>query len=118
MIIGGRLGYILFYNLGFYLENPLKLLAVWEGGMSFHGGALGVIFVGWRFCTKHAVSFWQVADATAPIGTIGLALGRLGNFINGELYGRLLTCPGELSFLEVVISLGIPPSYMRCFLKG
>ena len=98
VIIGGRLGYILFYNLGFYLENPLKLLAVWEGGMSFHGGALGVIFVGWRFCKKHAISFWQVADATAPIGTIGLGLGRLGNFINGELYGKVTDLPWGIIF--------------------
>jgi len=98
VIIGGRLGYIIFYNLGYFMENPLKLLAVWEGGMSFHGGALGVIYVGYRFCRKHAVSFWQMADAVAPIGTIGLGLGRLGNFINGELFGKVTELPWGIIF--------------------
>ncbi|MCF7919536.1 MAG: prolipoprotein diacylglyceryl transferase [Candidatus Cloacimonetes bacterium] len=98
VIIGGRLGYVLFYNLGFYLHNPLKLLAVWEGGMSFHGGAIAVLFIGWLFCRKHGYNFFQLADVTAPIGTIGLALGRLGNFINGELYGKVTDLPWGVIF--------------------
>lgn len=98
VIIGGRLGYILFYNLAFYIENPLKLLAVWEGGMSFHGGALAIIYVGFRFCKKHGYNFFQIADVTAPIACIGLGLGRLGNFINGELYGKVTELPWGIIF--------------------
>ena len=98
VIIGGRLGYIIFYNLPFYLHNPLKLLAVWEGGMSFHGGAIAVLYIGWRFCRKHGYNFFQMADVTAPIACIGLGLGRLGNFINGELYGKVTDLPWGIIF--------------------
>ena len=98
VVIGGRLGYIIFYNLPFYLHTPLKLLAVWEGGMSFHGGAIVVLYIGWRFCRKHGYNFFQMADVTAPIACIGLGLGRLGNFINGELYGKVTDLPWGIIF--------------------
>lgn len=98
VILGGRLGYILFYNLAYYLSNPLSIFYVWEGGMSFHGGALGVIIAGWYFCRKHKLSFYQLADPVMPIVTIGLFFGRLGNFINGELYGRETTVPWGMIF--------------------
>jgi len=119
VIIGGRLGFMLFYNLGYYIGNPLKLFAVWEGGMSFHGGALGVIFVGWRFCKKYAVSFWKAADATAPIATIGLGLGRLGNFINGELYGKPTDLPWGIIFPNDLENLPRHPSQLyEMFFEG
>jgi phosphatidylglycerol:prolipoprotein diacylglycerol transferase len=98
VILGGRIGYILFYNLAFYISHPLAVFYVWEGGMSFHGGALGVIVAGWLFCRKHKLSFYQLADPVMPIVAIGLGLGRLGNFINGELYGRETTVPWGMIF--------------------
>lgn len=88
VVLGGRLGYILFYNLSFYLTNPLKLFAVWEGGMSFHGGFLGVITAFLLFARKKGLSFWTLIDMAALCAPVGLGFGRIGNFINGELYGR------------------------------
>jgi len=88
VIPGGRLGYILFYNLPFYLSNPAKILSVWEGGMSFHGGLIGVLLVGYYYCKKHKIDWLKAADLTViPMG-IPIMLTRMANFINGELYGR------------------------------
>jgi len=98
VIIGGRLGYILFYNLSFYIENPLNMLKVWMGGMSFHGGAIGVIIIGYIFCRKNKLSFYQMADPVIPLISIGLFLGRVGNFINGELYGKVTDVPWAMVF--------------------
>lgn len=89
IILGGRLGYILFYNLAFYLANPLKVLAVWEGGMSFHGGLIGSVLGGIIFCRKRNLDFMVMADIAALTAPVGLMFGRIGNFINGELYGRV-----------------------------
>ncbi len=88
VFLGGRIGYTLFYNLPFYLENPEKILAVWEGGMSFHGGLLGTIVALWLFSRKRGIPAYTVADLAAAVTPVGLGFGRLGNFINGELYGR------------------------------
>ncbi len=88
VFIGGRLGYVLFYNLPFYLENPLKIFAVWEGGMSFHGGLLGVCVALVIFCKRRAFSMASIGDLAAGAAPIGLGFGRMGNFINGELFGR------------------------------
>ncbi|MEM4267982.1 MAG: prolipoprotein diacylglyceryl transferase [Candidatus Woesearchaeota archaeon] len=88
VIVGGRLGYVLFYDISYYLDNPLKIFAVWEGGMSFHGGLIGVMISGFVFCKKNRVEFYELADISVVPITLGLALGRIGNFINGELYGR------------------------------
>ncbi|GFO56278.1 prolipoprotein diacylglyceryl transferase [Geomonas sp. Red276] len=98
VILGGRLGYILFYNLGFYLEHPLKLFAVWEGGMSFHGGLTGAVVASIYFLRKHKLRFYQMADIGFMAAPIGLCLGRLGNFINGELYGRVTDAPWGMVF--------------------
>lgn len=98
VILGGRIGYILFYNLSYYVENPLKIFAVWEGGMSFHGGFLGVILAGIYFCRKHKFNFYELADLGIIPVFIALALGRLGNFINGELVGRITTLPWGMQF--------------------
>ena len=89
VILGGRLGYVLFYQPGVYLEHPLNILKVWEGGMSFHGGFLGVLVAMWLFAKRRGLGFWQVMDFVAPLVPLGLASGRLGNFINGELWGRI-----------------------------
>ena len=98
VILGGRLGYILFYNLPYYLEYPAKLLAVWEGGMSFHGGLLGVVVAVFVFCRRKGHPFYTIADLATPTVPIGLGLGRLGNFINGELYGRVTDVPWCIVF--------------------
>jgi phosphatidylglycerol:prolipoprotein diacylglycerol transferase len=88
VILGGRLGEVLFYNPGYYFSNPLKILAVWEGGMSFHGGFLGVLVAMAVFAYQHKLRWLELMDFVAPLVPPGLAFGRLGNFINGELWGR------------------------------
>ena len=89
VILGGRLGYVLFYQPGFYFSHPLEILKVWQGGMSFHGGFLGVLAAMLLFARKHKLSFFQISDFVAPLVPLGLASGRIGNFINGELWGRV-----------------------------
>ena len=98
LIIGARLGYVLFYDLKMYLADPLEIFAVWHGGMSFHGGLIGVLIVGILFCWKNKKSFWMVADLFIVTAPIGLGLGRIGNFINGELYGRVTQVPWGMIF--------------------
>ncbi len=89
VILGGRLGYVLFYKLSDYLAHPLDIFKVWEGGMSFHGGFLGVVIAMWLFSRKHKISTLKTMDFVAPLVPLGLASGRIGNFINGELWGRI-----------------------------
>lgn len=99
VIVGGRLGYCLFYKPGYYLAHPLEIFAVWTGGMSFHGGLLGVIAAMLWFAHSRQRPWLQVADFVAPCVPTGLAAGRVGNFINGELWGRFApTCPGAWCF--------------------
>jgi len=98
LIVGARIGYVLFYNLAFYFSHPLKLLAVWEGGMSFHGGLIGIVLSGIIFVRRRRIDFWQLADLVAVTAPIGLGLGRLGNFINAELYGRVTSMPWGMVF--------------------
>ncbi|KTT19469.1 prolipoprotein diacylglyceryl transferase [Pseudacidovorax intermedius] len=88
VIVGGRLGYCLFYKPGYYLSNPLEIFMVWRGGMSFHGGLIGVIAAMALFARARGRRFWQLMDFIAPCVPTGLAAGRVGNFINGELWGR------------------------------
>jgi phosphatidylglycerol:prolipoprotein diacylglycerol transferase len=88
VVIGGRLGYCLFYKPGYYLANPLQIFFVWQGGMSFHGGLLGVIVSQLWFAHSRRKPFWQLMDFVAPCVPLGLGAGRIGNFINGELWGR------------------------------
>lgn len=98
LVIGARLGYVLFYNLKMYLSDPLDVFAIWHGGMSFHGGLIGVLTVGILFCWKNKKSFWKVADLIIVTAPLGLMLGRIGNFINGELYGRVTKVPWGMIF--------------------
>lgn len=98
VVLGGRFGYILFYNLPFYLTNPLRVFAVWEGGMSFHGGFLGVITSVMIFARRKKIPFFTLIDMAAQCAPVGLGLGRLGNFINGELYGRQTDVPWGIVF--------------------
>ena len=89
VIVGGRLGYALFYDLAANLENPLNLLKIWQGGMSFHGGLIGVLVAFWFFGRKTNKRFFDISDFIAPMVPIGLMFGRIGNFINGELWGKV-----------------------------
>ncbi len=98
VIAGGRLGYVLFYNPAFYVTHPLDILRIWDGGMSFHGGMLGVIVAGWLYCHKHGLIKIQVGDAMALGVPIGLFLGRIANFINAELWGRATDLPWGVVF--------------------
>ena len=98
VILGGRIGYILFYQWQYYLANPMAMLRVWEGGMAFHGGLLGVLSVCVLFAYKHKLSCLSLADLVAPIAPIGFFLGRIGNFINGELWGRTTDLPWGMVF--------------------
>ncbi len=101
LIVGARLGYVLFYQLGSlgeYLRNPLEIIAIWHGGMSFHGGLIGAVGMGIGYCRRRGIPLWETADAVMVTAPIGLALGRLGNFINGELYGRESSVPWAMVF--------------------
>ena len=95
---GGRIGYVLFYDIGTYLQNPFSILAIWQGGMSFHGGLIGMTLAAILIVRKKGWKFWEIADLTAVAVPIGLGLGRIGNFINGELYGRPSTLPWAMVF--------------------
>ncbi len=88
VILGGRFGFVIFYHFDRFLSDPLWLFRIWEGGMAFHGGLIGVLVAMLLFARRHELRFFQVADFVAPLVPIGLGLGRLGNFINGELWGR------------------------------
>jgi len=98
VVLGGRFGYVFFYNFDRFLQEPLWLFQVWTGGMSFHGGLLGVIGALWFYCRSRGLRFFQVADFVAPLVPIGLGAGRIGNFIGGELWGRATDVPWAMVF--------------------
>lgn len=98
IILGGRLGYVLFYQPGYFLAHPLEILAVWQGGMSFHGGLLGVLAASALFAHSRGLSFLEIVDALAVVTPIGLFFGRVANFINGELWGRPTNVPWGVVF--------------------
>jgi phosphatidylglycerol---prolipoprotein diacylglyceryl transferase len=98
IILGGRLGFVLFYHPGYYLSHPLEILAVWQGGMSFHGGLIGILVAAWLFARQHEIAFLEVADAVAIVAPIGLFFGRIANFINAELWGRVTDMPWGVIF--------------------
>ena len=99
VIVGGRLGQVLFYEPGYYLAHPFEVVAVWKGGMSFHGGFLGVLAAMALWGRKHGMAFFQVTDFIAPLVPLGLMAGRIGNFINGELWGRVTTADFPLAMI-------------------
>jgi phosphatidylglycerol:prolipoprotein diacylglycerol transferase len=98
VVVGGRLGYVLFYNLQYYLSHPFEILATWTGGMSFHGACLALILAGWFYTRRHGIDFWKAADIYVATIPIGLGLGRIGNFINGELFGKVTESPWGMVF--------------------
>lgn len=115
VILGGRFGYILFYKPGDFLANPLDILKVWEGGMSFHGGFLGVILAMALFARSRKLRWLSVTDFIAPLVPLGLAAGRLGNFINGELWGRPTDLPWGMVFPQAADGIARHPSQLYQF---
>jgi len=119
VIVGGRLGYVLFYNLPYFLQNPLKIFAIWEGGMSFHGGLIGSVLVGIWFCRKHKLDPLAAGDLIVIPGALAQGIGRLGNFVNRELVGRAIE-NHRWDFLGVNFGDGILryPSQLFQFAEG
>ena len=115
VLLGGRLGYVLFYSLSYYLDNPLRLFAIWQGGMSYHGGGVGAVLSVIYFAYSYKKSAWGLLDLLSLGSTIGLFFGRFANFINGELYGRVTTISWGMIFLILMVRLGILLNYMRPF---
>ncbi len=101
VVLGGRLGYIIFYDLPAYIASPLAIFKVWHGGMSFHGGLIGVLVAMWLYARKIKRRFFEVTDFIAPLIPLGLGAGRIGNFINGELWGRTTDLPWGMVFPHV-----------------
>ncbi len=118
IILGGRLGYALFYNLSYYLENPLEILMVWNGGMSFHGGLLGVVIATQLFSKKYKIEKFILLDLVALSAPIGIFFGRVANFINSELYGRPTDLPWSVKF-SLIDNINRHPSQLyEAFFEG
>lgn len=117
VILGGRLGYVFFYQPAYFLENPIMIPQMWKGGMSFHGGLVGVILAMMLFARRHGIALFALADIVAAAAPIGLFLGRIANFINGELWGRVTDVPWAVIFTK-----GGPPRHpsqlYEAFLEG
>ncbi len=118
VVLGGRIGYVLFYNFDYYLGNPSGILQIWRGGMSFHGGVLGVIVAGLVFVKRRGISPLRFADIVACATPIGLLLGRLANFVNGELYGRVSDVPWAMVFPNGGPEPRHPSQLYEAFLEG
>ena len=118
VILGGRLGYVLFYNLGYYLENPFEILMVWSGGMSFHGGLIGVIIATQLFSRKHKVNQFIFLDLVALSAPIGIFFGRIANFINSELIGRTTDLPWSVQFILIDNIKRHPSQLYEAFFEG
>lgn len=119
VILGGRFGYVFFYNFDYFLSNPLWLFKLWEGGMAFHGGLLGVLVAMFLYGRSQGKSFFQIMDFVAPTVPFGLGFGRLGNFLGGELWGRASDVPWAMVFPNDPAQLARHPSQLyQLFLEG
>ncbi|MCE5203649.1 MAG: prolipoprotein diacylglyceryl transferase [Coriobacteriales bacterium] len=118
VIVGGRLGYVLFYGGSEYLRHPLNIFATWNGGMSFHGGLVGILLAGWIMARRFGVPFLRLADMGAVGAPIGFLLGRLTNFVNGELWGRVTTLPWGVVFPGAGPLPRHPSQLYEAFLEG
>tara|TARA_B100000767_G_scaffold263318_1_gene276944 strand:+ start:1 stop:774 length:774 start_codon:yes stop_codon:yes gene_type:complete len=118
IILGGRLGYALFYNLKYYLESPLEILMVWNGGMSFHGGLIGIIFASQLFSRKHRLNQFIFLDLVALSAPIGIFFGRIANFINSELIGRATDLPWSVQFILIDNVKRHPSQLYEAFFEG
>ena len=118
IIIGGRIGYVLFYNLNYYISNPIDILKVWEGGMSFHGALIGIIIGTYIFSKRKNVKTLFLLDIIACVSPIGIFFGRIANFINGELIGKVTDASWGVIFPTADCSQDIRLNYMKHFSKG
>ncbi len=118
IILGGRLGYALFYNLKYYLENPVEILMVWNGGMSFHGGLIGVIIASQLFSSKYKINQFVFLDLVALSAPIGIFFGRIANFINSELIGRATDLPWSVQFILLDNIKRHPSQLYEAFFEG
>ncbi len=118
VVLGGRIGYILFYDFATYMENPVRILQVWQGGMSFHGGLIGLLIAMWFFGRRYDKTFFEVTDFLAPIAPVGLGAGRIGNFINGELWGKVSDVPWAMVFPGAGPLPRHPSQLYESFLEG
>ena len=118
VIIGGRLGYVFFYNFDYYWSRPIEWLFIWTGGMSFHGGLLGVLVALWLFSRRTKKSFLGVGDFVAPLCPLGFGVGRIGNFINQELWGRVSEVPWAMVFPVAGPEARHPSQLYEAFLEG
>ena len=118
IIIGGRLGYIIFYNLEFYISNPLDIFKIWEGGMSFHGGLIGILFGTYYFSLKKKINLLFLLDIIACVAPIGIFFGRIANFINSELIGKITNVFWSVIFPKVDTMLRHPSQLYEALLEG
>ena len=118
IILGGRLGYIIIYNLSFYINNPLDIFKIWQGGMSFHGGLIGVIFASIFFAKKNNQNPFLYLDIVALVAPVGLFFGRIANFINSELYGTITNVPWAVTFVQVDNLPRHPSQLYEALLEG
>ena len=118
IIIGGRLGYVLFYNLDYYSNNLIDILKIWEGGMSFHGGLIGVILVSILFAKKNQQNSFNYLDIVALVAPIGIFFGRVSNFINSELYGNITNIPWGVQFIQIDNFSRHPSQLYEAFSEG
>ena len=118
IILGGRLGYIFIYNLNFYINNPLDVFKIWQGGMSFHGGLIGVIFASIIFAKKNNQNSFLYMDIVALVAPIGICFGRIANFINSELYGTITNVPWAVTFIQVDNLPRHPSQLYEALLEG
>jgi phosphatidylglycerol:prolipoprotein diacylglycerol transferase len=118
LVIGARIGYMLVYDLPNFVSNPLIIFKTWEGGMSFHGGLIGVIIALLLFAKKTHKNFFAIGDFVVPLAPLGLAAGRMGNFINAELWGRVTNVPWAMIYPKVDMLPRHPSELYECFLEG
>ena len=118
IIVGGRIGYALFYNLDYYLENPVQILMIWNGGMSFHGGLMGIIIASKLFSVKHKINQFIFLDLVSLSAPIGIFFGRVANFINSELYGRATDVPWSVQFVSIDSIQRHPSQLYEAFFEG
>jgi len=118
VIIGGRAGYVLFYQTSYLFTNPIYILKIWTGGMSFHGGLIGIIISMYLFCKKNNIQFFYLADLVSIVAPIGLFFGRIANFINTELYGRITDFPLAMIYPNIDLSPRHPSQLYEAFLEG
>ena len=118
LILGGRFGYVFFYNFDFYLNNPIDIIKIWQGGMSFHGGVLGIIMASIIFAKKNDDDVFEYLDVVALVSPIGIFLGRIANFINSELYGSVTNVPWAVKFIQVDNLSRHPSQLYEALLEG